>query len=266
MGIFDKIKEADFHLDDCPECGDDNLTGGMIDSTVVCQSCGYETEFTEVNRFTPSKASNQEYGKEITEELVADANGQSVTDDLLRKEINRQDGNYLLDHLDDDEQPHHIIEGQTIDVEGGGDSSSLLGNDRSRKISFLDNRCFTVITDNRVFVVVQQFTGNDERNIPYDSITGIDLDVMGTNKRLTLQTHGRTYHISGTLTEEGECRDALKYIRQRRNEVNQDDNSDSNETNDDPLDKLERLKVLREDGTLSESEFNEKKSELLDRI
>jgi|GEM_PF-6878526 len=263
MGIFDRIKNISIHLKPCPKCGEDELKGGFRKEAVTCEACGHETTFSNIRKH--STVGGHNYNGGYIEGLIQSAEGETVTEDVLRT-IGSSD-RCVMDYLDDNEQPHHIIQGKTIDVEGGGDNSSILGNDRSRKMSFGRNRCLTVITDQRVFVVVQQGTGSDERHIPYDSITGMDLDIGagGKTSRLTLQTHGRTYHMSGSLSDESYCRDAIEYVRHRRNERNGKDTAGSEKQNE-ALDKLERLKKLRDEGALTESEFNSKKSELLDKI
>ncbi|WP_323676901.1 PH domain-containing protein [Halorubellus sp. PRR65] len=262
MGLFDKIKNSSLHLQSCPECGKDELSGGITSSEVVCQACGHETTFSEARRF--STIGGKEYDEEYIAALSESAEGETVNEEVLR--ATGSSGRCLLDYLDEHEQPHHILQGQTIDVEGGGDSSSLLGNDRSRKFSFGVNRCFTVVTNQRVFLVVQQGNGSDERHIPYDSITGIDLDIGagGATSRLSIQTHGRTYHASGTLSNEQECRNAVEYIRHQRREVNT--KGVESGAKEEPLEQLQSLKELRDEGVLSEDEFAEKKAELLERI
>ncbi|GAA0276841.1 PH domain-containing protein [Halobacterium noricense] len=263
MGLFDKIKNTSVHLQSCPKCGKDQLKGGVLKSEVVCRNCEYETTFSQIRKY--STTGGHEYDEEYVGNLVQTADGGTVTESVLKATGAGQ--STVLDFLDEDEQPHHIIKGNTIDVEGGGDSTSLLGNNRSRKMSVGINQCLTVITDERVFVIIQQGNGTDERHIPYDSITGIDLDIGGggATSRLSLQTHGRTYHLSGSLSDEADCRKAIEYVRHRRDELTQGQ-EDSGNTQASPLDQLERLKSLKDEGDISEAEFKKKKDELLDRI
>jgi Holliday junction resolvase RusA-like endonuclease len=71
--------------------------------------------------------------------------------------------------------------------------------------------------------------------------------------------------MSGTLSDEKECRNALEYVRQHRKELKNRDSDTANKQKT-PLDQLERLKELKDDDAISENEFNEKKDELLDNI
>lgn len=153
-------------------------------------------------------------------------------------------------------------------MEGSGAGSSAFGNDRDRKNS-LSGNLRAVITDKRVAVKIPQVLGDDERSIPYDSITSVDLDTGLVNKRLTLQTAGQTYHIQATEPGKEELREAIRFIREKRKEANQNEvvvqqSDDSSEP--DPLEQIEKLKGLKESGAISEDEFEEKKQELLDKI
>jgi len=172
----------------------------------------------------------------------------------------------INDILDSGEVVHYITSGKTIDVEGSGAGSSAFGNDRSRKNSFT-GRVRAVVTDKRVAVKIPQMTGDDERSIPYDSITSVDLDTGLVNKRITLQTPGSTYHIEAQEPGKEEVREAVSFIRKMRKEANQPEvvaTDDSSEP--DPLEQLEKLRELHEKGAVSDDEFEEKKSDLLDKI
>jgi len=203
------------------------------------------------------------YDEERVKELTSAAQGSSIGEGSLLSQISPLKDKFLIDYLDENEQPHHLIKGGTIDVEGGGDSSSLFGDDRSRKISTLGGGtgCYTLVTDKRIYTIVQQVTGNDERNIHYDAITGVDLDTGLVNNRLTIHTKGRTYHISGFQNASKECRAAMEYIRKMKN--NKGSSSTETEVSA-PLDDLKRLQELREQGTLTEDEFQTMKEDILE--
>jgi len=251
----------------CPECGEDALegTGLIFPGSPVCSECGHEPDKGEVKRsFREVHAEVRErmgvgegYDEERVNGLVESAEGDSVSEKTLLTPISPAKDAHLIDYLDSDEQPHYVIKGGTIDVEGGGDSSSLFGDDRSRKVSLIDG-CYTVVTDKRVYCIVQQVTGNDERNIDYNAVTGVDLDTGVVNNRLTIHTKGRTYHFSGFHTSKDECRGAMDYIRQKKNST-----TNRRFDADDPIERLERLEDLHERGTLSDEEFAEMKSEII---
>jgi len=166
----------------------------------------------------------------------------------------------IEDVLDDGEHVHYLTRGSTVDVQEGGDNSSLFGDDRSRK-SGTSGWVRAAFTDRRVVVKVPQVLGNDERSIPYQNITSVDLDTGLVKKRVTLQTMGATYHIEVDDPGKDEVRDAMGFVRQKLGESN-----DGGSTEDSALDKIEQLRDLHEDGVLSDEEFEEKKQDLLDDV
>ncbi len=266
MALF----EGHNHWEPCPECGADAIegTGLIFPRTPVCQECGHEPEKSEVKKsFQEVHADVRErmgVGDGYDEQRIADlaeaAEGESITEKSLLKMVSPANDEHLVDLLDPEEQPHYLIDGGTIDVEGGGDSSSLFGDDRSRKISTLGGMgCYVVVTDQRVFCVVQQATGNDYRNIAYDAVTGVDLDTGVVNKRLTVHTKGRTYHFSGFNTAKAECRDAMNYIRKKK----EGKSAGESETTS-AVDELERLEKLRERGSITEDEFETMKAQIVE--
>ena len=178
---------------------------------------------------------------------------------MTKKQVNKVD-----DVLDEDENVHYITEGTTVDVEGSQAGSSLFGDDRSRK-SGTKGWVRAAYTQKRVVIKIPQWMGSDERTIPYRNITSVDLDTGLVNKRVTLQTAGQTYHIEAQEPGKSECREVVKFVR---NKI-RDSQTSSNQTEkkeDDPLDQLDKLKDLHEKGAISEEEFEEKKEDLLDKI
>lgn len=191
------------------------------------------------------------------EAIATNTVGSYVTQDRFNK---------INDILDPDEVVHYITRGTTVDVEGSSAGTSLFGDDRSRKTG-TKGYVRAVITDRRVAIKVPQVLGNDERSVPYDSITSADLDTGLINKRITLQTPGQTYHIEAQEPGKEEVREAVRFIREKRSEANQPDVVTTNESSEsDPLDQLEKLRELHEKGAVSDSEFENKKADLLDQI
>lgn len=169
------------------------------------------------------------------------------------------------DIVDPDEKIHYLAKeaGGGVDVEGSGAGSSLFGDDRSRKtgtVGFVR----TAATNKRVLVKVPQALGSDERSIPYRNITSVDLDLGMVYKRLSLQTPGQTYHIDIGGLSKDDCREMARFVREKTSDA-QETGNDSSEGND-PVEQLERLRDLKEDGVLTEEEFEEKKNDLLDKI
>lgn len=168
------------------------------------------------------------------------------------------------DIVDPGEKIHYLAKeaGGGIDVEGSSAGSSLFGNDRSRKTG-TTGYVRTAATDKRVLVKIPQALGNDERTVPYRNITSVDLDLGMLYKRLSLQTPGQTYHIDIGGLGKTECRKMARFVRDQISEA-QETGSSGDET--DPVDQLERLRDLKEDGVLTKEEFEQKKSDLLDKI
>lgn len=198
--------------------------------------------------------------KEALELVIENAEGNSINRESLLRYLAINTVPFNL--LDEDEQPHYLLHGSTIDVEGqGAGTESIIGWDRDRRLGAV----YTIITDKRVLVVANHVRGYDEHTIPYDAITTVNLNSGLTSTRLSIQTTSATYHcsVSNTSREYGqeEEEQAVKYLRNRRQRENQTD-SNSKE----PLEEIEKLKSLYDDGVLTEEEFEEKKKSLLDGI
>lgn len=193
-----------------------------------------------------------------TDALAADPQGGYVTKGRYNK---------IKDMLEGDEKVHFLTRGSTVDVEGSSAGRSLFGDDRSRK-SGTRGWVRAIITNKRVAIKIPQVLGNDERSIPYSSITSVDLDTGLVNKRLTLQTPGQTYHIEVHDPGKEEVRQAIRFIRMKVEEANQSTiiQQESKNTESDPLERIEKLKKLNDSGVVSDEEFEEKKQELLDKV
>jgi len=183
------------------------------------------------------------------------------------KSVTKKRAGKVASILDEDEKIHYIATeaGGGIDVEGSKAGFSILGKDRSRKKG-TTGYIRTVATDKRVAIKIPQLTGNDERSIPYDSITSVDLDIGLTRKRLSLQTPGQTYHIGAGATSKDELRNTAKFIRQKISEANQPDVQQAGTEQESPVEQLEKLSDLHDKGALTDQEFQEKKKTLLDKI
>lgn len=117
-------------------------------------------------------------------------------------------------------------------------------------------------TDRRVVCKIpQSFSSDEQISIPYHSISTVNIKSGITRTRISLQTDAATYKIDIGYLGSDECEQMAKFIREKVAESQTQSNS-----SDDPLDKLERLQNLKNDGVISEKEFDEKKEELLDQI
>ncbi|WP_324666079.1 SHOCT domain-containing protein [Haloarcula sediminis] len=202
------------------------------------------------------KQSDVSFSEEKIGELVAQAESDTVTvDRLLGKE---QYFHNVLSFFEDGEQPEFLFpltKGLLADpaliVESGAEREELIGKADGGSVAITDR-----------YVRVHSRKG--EWTIPYTSIVSVDF--VG-HPALHIQTAGRTYYIkiAGThFDEEQSLSEAASYIRNKQQESEKQPNE--SETQSDPLDRLEKLNQLKEAGALSQSEFQEKKEELLDQI
>ena len=204
-----------------------------------------------------NRVENSEFEYGEIEEMAKKAKGESVTATRIAR---------ISSHLDRDEQPHFFNKGGSyfgLRIEGG-DTEIRKGNKGKGPLGTFNNMSgnLLVATDKRVLIISMQTTGDDVHSIPYDSITGVD-SAKGFPVKITVQTHGRTYHME-TGNEEDDLSELTGYIREMRTQSKESTPSGSTEKT--PLEKVEKLGELKEKGVLSEEEFNIKKERLLDEI
>jgi hypothetical protein len=220
----------------CPGCGAEFSV-----SQKFCRDCG-----NDLSDFTVNQS--------VKKHLDCEPQGGWVNQDRIEK---------IADLLDDDETVHYMWRGGTIDVEGSSAGESIFGNDRDRKSSI--KGIFTGVTSKRIVIAIPQVLGDDERHIPYHSVTSVDLDTGLVNRRISIQTKGQTYHIQAQGPEKDELRAGMKFIREKVEETNQPQQVQSvNEP--DPTEQLKNIKELHKDGVLSDEEFEQKKQSLLDKL
>jgi len=205
------------------------------------------------------------YDEDELEDIIADASGDSVTEEELLSSIENLGNATPYNLLNEDEQPHYFLNGTTIDVEGqGAGGETIIGWDRDRRIGAV----YTILTQRRILIIANHVRGYDEHTIPYDTVTTTNLNTgLGAKTRLSIQTKSATYHCDLLTTQnkhgKEEIKEAIEYLRNRR-EASVESTPTSSES--EPLDQLERLKSLYDDGAISEEEFEEKKTELLDEL
>lgn len=227
----------------CPACGEPVAANHNF-----CESCGEPLPDEQSDDATES---DEDAWDDSTVER-----GDYVTPERVEK---------VADVLDEDETVHYLTRGSTVDVEGSSAGASLFGDDRSRKTG-TKGYVRAAITDRRVVVKVPQWLGSDERSVPYQNITSVDLDTGLVNKRLSLQTPGQTYHIEAHDPGKDEIRDAVRFVRNEITASQEDRVVVEDAGEPDPTEQLQNLTQLHEDGVLTDAEFEEKKAELLDRI
>lgn len=191
---------------------------------------------------------------DLPDQYYKEAKGDYVTKDRINK---------VDEVLDDDETVYYLTRGSTVDVEGSSAGNSIFGDDRSRKTG-TRGYVRAVFTDKRVVIKVPQNLGNDERSIPYRNITSVDLDTGLQIKRISLQTPGQTYHIEAHEPGKEECREVVKFIRERIADEQTQESGDSQGT--DPTKQLQNLKELHDEGAITDEEFEENRETLLEKI
>lgn len=241
----------------CPNCGNE-----ISSAQKFCSGCGENVE--DIGKSTSNRLesiSNNETESNSDSSNFPETNesverGEYVTGERIKK---------IESILDENETIHYLTRGSTVDVEGSSAGHSLFGDDRSRKTG-TRGYVRAAITDKRVAIKVPQWLGSDERSVPYDSITSVDLDTGLVNKRLTLQTAGQTYHIEVHEPGKDECREAVRFIRGKISEANQPQVITQESSDPDPTEQLKNLKELHDEGVLTDKEFEEKKRSLLDKL
>jgi len=199
--------------------------------------------------------------------LVSAAESETVTGDRLRN----RDG-LILDKLDSDEQPHYILEGNPIygvKIEGGASMDDQSAGLTSPIKTLTIRSIWAVLTDSRALLLVVKSGGVNSWSVPYDSITAVDRQEKATGYPLVFHTHGRTYYVDvskelSSAQETELLEEAMNFVRDRVKSQTTSDSDDNESTS--ALDKLEQLKQLHDDGVITEEEFEEKKTELLEDI
>lgn len=213
------------------------------------------------------------------QELADNAEGDSVTYEALLE-------TRIVAALDNNEQPHHLLQGNAILIKSGNNVEKKGGAGGS---------VTTSVTNNRILSNVE---GEGIINIPYDSITSVEYglppedeweinipvigDFSGQTEKLIIHTQGRVYYFDlserlgifpDSWVEQNQedhseyVFDVINFIRNKREEVrNRASRPEPEPTESDPLDQIERLKKLNAQGTITDKEFEEKKSDLLDQL
>lgn len=149
-----------------------------------------------------------------------------------------------IEVTDESEDMEYLL--KTADVDVDGDDVGSVG--------------YMLLTDERVIIAAMRILSigvGTQHSISYHNISDISLKHGMATEVLEIRTPGHEYEITGMNQSVAEP--IYNYIRQQTQQ-------DSETNNTDPLDKLERLSDLRDEGSISEKEFQDKKSELIDQI
>lgn len=127
-------------------------------------------------------------------------------------------------------------------------------------------------TDRRVIFKGGKVIGGSQTSIDYRDISSVEVSFGMVQKRINLETDSKVFGIGVGQLGKDEVQDMAQFIREQMREPNRVEvskntqTSDSTDSDEDPLDKLERLGELRDNGVITEEEFQEKKQSLLDQI
>lgn len=195
--------------------------------------------------YQESREELQKQQKEA-EKLRQRAEGDSISKSTLPHGI--------VEEFRENEVPHYAVYGQALEIEGG-DTTQEITADGLQKVR-------TFATDERILISSQSGFSSGTHTIPYGAINGIDFLQRPIKDRIVIQTTGRTYYCSWSFSDRDCAEEFAEYVREKREETN----STENTLSADEVEKIKQLKELVEDGAISEEEFQDKKSELLEQM
>ena len=159
--------------------------------------------------------------------------------------------------LDPGEKVHFVFTGGS-GLQIDGEKKSNTGKSR------------TTITDRRVLLKVESgalLAGHEYHSFNYGDISSVTKAEGMIKQRLDVETSSKTYgvYLTQASFSDGVGDQAVEFIRKKQGEADSKEKQDT-EQQVDPIEKIKDLKQLKEEEVITESEFEEKKSELLDQI
>jgi hypothetical protein len=179
------------------------------------------------------------------DELFDDRGAQEAIDRLGK--VGRVFGRKEVRHL------HHLLRGtEHVLVLGQGQYEKKQG--------------LVVLTDQRLFFFEKSVLGQETvEEFSLKSISSMETGKKMTGERLVVHVSGNRSEIKGML--HGQADEISREFHKLQSEhAQQAAPVATTVAADDPLAQLERLATLREKGILSEEEFEQKKTELMERI
>ena len=157
--------------------------------------------------------------------------------------------------LNDGEEVYHIIRGPHA---GTGDTQFSADNKSTGTKGFVT----TAFTDTRVLVRVPHFFADDRYSIQYEKIQGVELnsELVG-NRSFTVHTSGKSYWIGVMGSMSSDDLHEIQHFVDRV--ISQNINQTPSSL---PQVRLEQLTKLRDNGYLSEDEYESKRSEIISEI
>jgi hypothetical protein len=163
----------------------------------------------------------------------------------------------LSEYLKDDEVVYHVIRGPKAGIgEGASDAEA----ESTGTKGFVT----TGITDRRVIIRVPHFMTDDKYTIRYENIQGIEMRTKGALgfRVVTIHTGGKSYWVSPMGNMDG---DDIHEIVDFVNKKIGSRESQSGATKS-PKQRLSEIEDMRDDGLITESEYEEKRAEILDDV
>jgi hypothetical protein len=196
------------------------------------------------------------------EALASSSDGDSMTVGALREPAGDSE---LYRLLSDDEQPQYLLRGRILDIVNT-DKQESDPDRRSRKVAASGSDLRTLLTDERILVVVPRHDGVERVTVSYTELVRVDTEAApGGNRRLRIYTDATGYYIDVSQSDDTEV-DAADEYANGRDPVGSTDDSATGMNSDEIIDAIDRLADLHTRGVLSDSEFEQKKSELLERL
>lgn len=167
---------------------------------------------------------------------------------------NRTEVKKIDEYLDPGEKVHYLARssGERFEIDGEQVDDVLAQR--------------TAATDKRLVIKKKKNPfGYESQSIRYENISSVDLSFGLVKTKLRIETASKVYGIGVGQLADDAAEAMSAFIRSQMSAAN-NAGTNGQDSSDDPLDKLERLRDLKDDGAITEAEFNEKKAELLDQI
>jgi len=173
--------------------------------------------------------------------------------------VTEKNVNKLDNIIDPGEKIHYLA------VESGGNIEIKGRNIENEQKIATKGYIRTAATNKRVVSKIPYLTKSEEISLRYDKISSVGFKSGIVQKKLVVETSSQTYLIGIGGIAEDACKDMLKFIRKKSSDTVVDKNS-SESKEVDPLEQIQRLKDLNNSGAISDEEFKQKKTELLDKL
>jgi hypothetical protein len=150
------------------------------------------------------------------------------------------------DALANGECVHYVLKGGGIEAEGEWQT--------------LTGKAYLAVTPTRTVGKQYSGLGNDVATVSIDhsNVSSVEFRSGRFFSNINLKTEGKNYNFFNVKIDDGVGKAIVEFIRSA--------GESESVAGDDPIKQLERIRDLREDGTLSEDEFQRAKGKLLDQL